>query len=471
MINIFYIPLIFLFLPAFTFMDELSPFIFIMPLFIFISFCFKPKYIKSSLIYLYNHSILKYAIFLYIWMIIASFFAALFGYYSFSRFIYIAIFSLIFRYLFVYLAPIFIFPKFITLKNFIKFMFIAFIFIYIIALIEFIGAKYNIEILNNIENFISRIRDYTVIEGRTSLPRIKSVFREPGYFGRFLTIHLPIVYELCLSKLKIFKNIFINLFIKRLFILLTWINIILVQSPLWLLIALGVTLFYFKGSLTNLLKKYKEQFLISLVFIFLFGIIISMSIDLSKTFMARAFSVLEIIPKLSLKTLIVADPSLATRIVSWINQILIFLKHPIFGVGVGNTGSYLINAFNTSGVPMTEEIESVIMLSNGKIGLCTNVLYTLLYQTGIIGFALYCVTMIKSIGILKKVKKYFYGLELCFINGFMKMLITLFVVSIIYEQFFLEEFLLFYLGLTCSIILIAKQRKKRMEINKNENMG
>ena len=141
------------------------------------------------------------------------------------------------------------------------------------------------------------------------------------------------------------------------------------------------------------------------------------------------------------------------------NQFLLFLKHPIFGVGFGNTGWILIKHFMQSTLPQTMEIQLNVANAKTTLPMTTNAMYLLLYQTGIIGFILYCLLMIKSITILEKIKKYFVGLEFLYVQSLKQSLLVLFCLSIIYNQGFFDEYLFFLLGIVSSIILFVYYKR------------
>ena len=464
--SVAYIPLILLFLPAFCFFigtNSFFPYVIVLCPIAFIFIILSNKIIiYKHFKYLYKHTPFKYFIYLYLWLIFSGLIAVISGYYSLFRFLYAIIFGFMFRSVLIYLYPGTIIPKILSLKSIIRFFIFAYLLIFIWGLIEFIGALFNIEIINSIVSFLSNIRgdeNSIILESYSGIPRIRSVFMEPGTFGRFIAINMPIIYQLALCKFKIFQDKNINFIIKKSIIPLMLVCLILTQSPIYLVICTIITLIlFYKQILYMIFKTKKILITIIILSIILILILNQLEFDISKSFLTRIISVIEIIPKMDIETLIFVEPSLATRVVNNINQFLLFLKHPIFGVGFFNNGPILIKQLEHSPIPLTPEMYSIVQNATNSIPITTNALYLLLFQTGIIGFYLYCLFMLKSIFALKKNLHYFSGIEYCYINALKNTITTMFALSIIYNQGFVDEYLFFITGLVGSIIIIVHKK-------------
>lgn len=474
--SVAYIPLILLFLPAFCFFigtNSYFPYLIVLCPITFIFIILSNKIIiYKHLKYLYKYTPFKYFIYLYLWLVFSGLIAVISGYYSLFRFLYAVIFGFIFRSVLIYLYPGTIIPKILSLKSIIRFFMFAYLLIFIWGLIEFIGALLNIEIINILVSFLSNIRGdekSIIIESYSGIPRIRSVFMEPGTFGRFIAINMPIIYQLALCKFKIFQNKNINFFIKKSIIPLMWICLILTQSPIYLVICAIITMIFFHKQILFLIFRAKKILItITILSIILILMLNYLKFDISKSFLTRIISVIEIIPKIDIETLILVEPSLATRVVNNINQFLLFLKHPIFGIGFLNNGPILINQLENSPIPLTPEMYIIIQNAKNSIPITTNALYLLLFQTGIIGFSIYCLFMLKSIFALKKILHYFSGIEYCYISALKNTIITIFALSIIYNQGFVDEYLFFITGLVCSIVIIAHKKILKGKTDANE---
>ena len=182
----------------------------------------------------------------------------------------------------------------------------------------------------------------------------------------------------------------------------------------------------------------------------------------------RIISVLEILKHFSLDSLIIVEASLATRILNYLHQFLIFLKYPIFGIGFGNNGTLVIKFFMHSHLPLTIEISQRIMYAQNSMQMSPTVMFTLLHQTGIIGFILYCIFMIKSILLVIKSIKYFSGINQIFIQSLAQSLLILFVFSIFYEQAFIDPYLFLSTALAGVVGIITMKKKKQLKREQND---
>ena len=159
--------------------------------------------------------------------------------------------------------------------------------------------------------------------------------------------------------------------IKKTFIPLAWINLILTLSPIYTILGILVTIIYYFKSILNLIKKF---FVLIIACVFLILVFLS-SIDFSDTYISRIINVLQNVH--SFEDFIYIEPSLATRIVCFINIFCIFLKHPILGIGIGNLPEELSKMFMNSPVVLTPE-------NIGKFQLSVTSGLPLLYNNSII---------------------------------------------------------------------------------------
>lgn len=455
-------PLIFLFLPAFVLYINSINFIrffnFILPIGLFLAFILKPKAILNNFIFLSKKSPMIYLLLFLTWCIIASLFALLSGYYSLTSFFIYCVIQMIFRIFLIYSFPIIIVPNFFNLKFIIKIFFIAYIIIFILGILEFVSAVANLTFVTNMIHFLSNIQpeDRMIISGESGLLRIRSLFDEPGSLGQFIAINMPIIYSFVRERIQIFENKRINLLIHQFIIPLMLINLILTQSPIYILISMIVTLLFFIKNIKNFLIKQKLIIFLAIVIIFISIFLLHNLIDVEKTPLYRIIRVISVFNNFSIENLIIADYSLATRIINYINQFIIFIHHPILGIGFGNNEHILFQQLKNSPVPLTQEIY-IKMATTNRVLINTNVMYLLLHQTGIVGYLLYVIFILKTLKIFKLAKKYFSAVEKIFIDAMSKTIVCMLILSSVYNIGIFYVYLWFYLGLACSVLLIVKK--------------
>lgn len=463
--NIFLLSLIFFFLPACVLYLGQSSFIrlfnIILPVTLLFAIIIKPDAYFRNMEFLFKRAPMVYLLIFLGWCIFVSLLAVMNGYYSITSFFVYCIIQLFFRIFVVYSFPIIAIPSFFNLKYLIKIFFAAYIIIFILGIVEFISAVFHLEFITNIIHIISNIisdEKAIVISGESNLARVRSVFDEPGGLGQFIAINMPIIYTLAREKYKIFNNNLLNVLTQKTIIPLMLINLLLTQSPIYIVISTIITIAFYFREIKKLL--YKHKFIIIFVFLFiLFTLLFLQSfIDIEKTPLIRIIKVLSIFNNFSIEKLISADYSLATRIINYANQFIIFLNYPIFGIGFGNNEHILIHYLNNSPLTLTQEICLKIATTN-RILINSNVMYLLLHQTGLIGYLLYVIFMIKTINICKKYKNYFIDIEQAFIESLQKTLICILIISSVYNITIFHQYLWFYAGLSCSILIIFKHKR------------
>ena len=165
-------------------------------------------------------------------------------------------------------------------------------------------------------------------------------------------------------------------------------------------------------------------------------------------------------PNINFELFINVEPSLASRVISYINQYILFFKHPITGIGFFNRGWLLIQQIQNSPVPLTYEIQNNLINAVYTINVNMTTGTQFAYQTGFIGLFLYILFMIKNIKFLDKCKLFFNSYILDFINGLRQTLIAILIFSLIYGTSFMNQTNFFYFGLVCSIIITVYKIKE-----------
>ena len=257
------IPLFLLFLPSFGFVvgnkGIVLYYVCLVIFFVIITFTNLKKYVKRILL-LYKITPFKYVVYFVLWVLISGFINMLIGHYKFSVFIYYITSLILIDYCLTYLLTCFLYDnKKYNLKFLIKFLFIAYFFIFCFCLVEFIGKTFNISAIINIKLFLSNLREVN-LDDIGQITRVSSVFQEPGWFGGFIFINMPIIYKICLSKYKLFENKFMNIIIKHSLVPLMLFNILVCQSAIWFVFCIILTIIFFKQKLKKIVYKYNLVF-------------------------------------------------------------------------------------------------------------------------------------------------------------------------------------------------------------------
>ena len=286
------------------------------------------------------------------------------------------------------------------------------------------------------------------------LKRLSSVFAEPGWLGGFIFLNFPIIYNCCLSPYKIFKNNTINYLIKKTLIPLAWLNILFTFSPIWLIFCLLQIIIIFRKKITQSILNikffgYASTILLSLSLI-IFMIFKLSNIKLEYNQIERITKT--IISMASFETFVIVEPSLASRIVSYINLIRLFLDNWPLGVGLNNSRSLIIDIFQTSPVPMTMENLNNYKnaLNTGKMQINSSILYLLLAETGVIGTFLFYLFIYKNIKYIKYINcKLDNSIITIFSKGIEGSLFA-FLVYTIYDGLIANPYIWFMFGMVIS---------------------
>lgn len=359
----------------------------------FILAIFYHKQLISNALYFYKKTPFKYLVIFFIWSIITIIFSIVRGNFFLGGFITSTLGGLICSVMLPCLFTLFITPKYINTKTFIKFLYFFFWFVFLLGILDFIIFYFDIPVLkeaitifSNKRLLIYDITDVTrVFVG--SFPRARSIFDEPSYLGYFIFVVSPIVYEWTLNKFKIFKNNYLNLLIKRTIIPFMWISLVLTQSPIFLIFNIAFSSFYFLIIKKGYKKIVKHFVPISIFLTFTVAIAISFisKIDFSTTYLNRIILVVQNIK--SFEDFIMVEPSLGTRIIVMINAIQMGLNNILFGVGYGNMSYLMADQLSTSTLPLTEELQHFIFL--GRTSPPSTIFIKIFSETGILGVSIF----------------------------------------------------------------------------------
>lgn len=459
--------IIFLFLPAFAFMLGARSyryfFILILSFFaIYISFNFKKFIIQTKNMLVMSP--LKYLIYFLIYIIIDSFILCLNGIYD-GKFAIVYLSQFIILYIFpCYLLSAYFIPKYLNFKKFQLLYLICFYSILLFGAIEIIGKLANIQLFVELQRFIANER---VLEGIKLgyEHRLCSTFAEPGWFAGFLFLNFPILYNSCSNNFKISNNNMLNFLLKKTLIPLAWFDLLLTMSPIWLIFCLIQVIYIFRKKIIKLIFNLKIFTFLCLLFIFL---IILLMVLPTKNIEQISRIINTLISIYNFNVFVIVEPSLAARIVSYINLLRLAFENIFLGVGLNNSPVYMVKMFATSPVPFTEEnyFKYLDALKTGRQAFNGSIFYQTFAETGIFGISLFFTFILKGLNELKKTSKLLQpSLYKCFHTGVEGSVVALLFYSF-YDSSLSRPYLWFLLGLVFSCVNYAKVLAKRQEIDK-----
>jgi len=337
------------------------------------------------------------------------------------------------------------------------FLFIVCMTVLVIGMIELIALAFNIGIIkdaiNTLVNRTAIARELgKMVFGAIENPRIHSVFREPGEYAGFLVVSAPIFFYLGNLKEKLFKNAFIDSFLKKTLIILWVFNLMKTQSPINI-VFIGIVLggwivLNIKYIIKHILKvKYFITLCISIFFIIA---LTAYSIYNQELFVQRIVTALTNMR--SVDAIVENEPSLATRICTHEAQIRMGLHYPVFGVGYANMnsvwGGYILTLPHT----LTPEVYKYAL--DGKQMGGSAFIWKIFAETGFPGvFLLYAFWASLFLGAGKIARK---SKDKDFIDAFNY---SLFIYLIYSWYLMLAPVFMVYCGILLGIICKNKRRK------------
>lgn len=468
-----YLPILFFFLPGFSFylpgLKGIYKFFYISLYFsIVIIFIMDRKYFINKLISVCKKTPLIYFVVFLLFIALNSLILSLFGITTISQTIRSITIQIILCILPTIIYFIYIIKKHLGLVRFIKIFMFLFWLNLILGFIAYIGRWFDISVINGLFDFFNNARILDMLHQGTAEQtsemyflgkRLCGLFEEPGYLGQFLFIFLPFVYTFSGTKVKLYNNNIFNKIFKITLVPLTWTNIILTLSPITLVFAGIISFIYYFKQILNLIKKY---YIVIIVLISLI-IAIVIKIDFSETYIARIINVITNIH--SFEEFILIEPSLATRVASYINEFQIFLHHPFTGIGIGNLRNLMYAQFLNSPVALTPEIIGRTNLNiqmGGGASFISGFTYALLAENGIFAYSIFVCFYVKTFYFINKFKNtsnnYFF--EYLIFKSLFYTMFCLFILSF-YNLNLLSQYL--HLIIVISVISIyslkIKERK------------
>lgn len=416
-----YLFLFLLMLPAigFSIGSMFIPYLFILEGVIFVLMLLFNRNFLNDIMLLCRKTPFLYMFLFFIWASFTVIVSMFQGTFYLKSFIFGYIGGLIFCVLCPLLFSYFINKNFVPAENFIKLYVIIYLFVFGLGIIEFIIKQYDLDLaVMLVSLFNNRRIGLSLGDGSLSLIwRIKSIFDEPAVLGEFIYLNIPIIFSLVLSKYKIFESKLFNKTIKLVLIPLTAAVLILTKSPITLVFTVIITLFYFYKNIIYTVKKYYLIITAFLLAVFLLFILYTLgsgvNINLEQSYLMRIVNTIKNMS--SIHDLIDAEPSLATRIINYANNMLVFMKYPLFGTGYGNMSSYMVVQMQNTPLPLTQELWGMLIKQQG--GIASAIFYKAAAETGIIGIILLFVFGIKTYLLNKKLIKISDGIIKDFLQG------------------------------------------------------
>lgn len=367
-------------------MPGIFNFVIVIPLLIIMFICFYSMNLQTSntiTAYLIKKDKTTRILAMFVmWMFLSYIVNFIISGYSFSHFLLTFSFGYFFNFIACFLLGIFV-ANFISTKTLIKVLTLALMIILFFAMIEIITFLNHIP---GLENFIA------LSAGRTpadilqykyeGFPRIQSFFNEPSHFAWFLTCNIPIVLTIARSKFKIFTNLLFNKFVKITILPLWLTSLIYTQSAIFLIFSCIIFYIYY----VQMLRVSKKMFLLQILMAFtiLLGFIfIITTIDISDTYLRRIVSTLQSFGNFQIFAIV--EPSLATRIIHWVNMFIISIHHPIFGISCGNLENYFPMQLMHSPLPYTKEVLIADILTNQPRAVLPSIFFRTLADNGFVG--------------------------------------------------------------------------------------
>ena len=395
-----YLPILFFFLPGFSFYMPglkglynfyyISLYISIITIFIFDRKCL----INNFLSICKNTPLIYFMIFL-LFIVLNSLILSLLGITSITQTIRSFIMQIILGIMPTIIYFMYIIKRHLGLEKFIKIFLLLFWLNLVLSFIAYIGRWFDITFINGFFDFFNNCRlldlKYSGTAEQTAetyfiKKRLCGLYPEPGSLGQMMFLFFPLVYTFSQTKTKLFKNIFVDKILKRTLIPCSWLTLLLTQSAMSIVYAVIITIIYYFKNILLLLKKY--YFIIIPTTLFVVTLILS--IDFSDTFVMRIINVVTNIH--SFEEFILIEPSLATRVASYVNEFQIFLHHPITGVGIGNVKNYMYQQYLNSPVSLPPEIitrtKFAIEMGNPPM-FNPSFIYLILAESGIFAYLIF----------------------------------------------------------------------------------
>ena len=388
-------------------------------------------------------------IYFYCYLIFATIVLCIFNKANILRFFMSSTFGYVISIVMCYILGIYVRFLFQNNKKIIKLILNIIYIIIAVGFIDLITYKFMIPGLKQIFPIIIGRELESILLYKTyySLPRIQSVFAEPSHYAWFLTCNIPIVMKIFESKYKIFKNNFVNILYKKSLMPLLFLSILLTQSPINLVFSIIIVVVY---KIITSKVSIKHLLLISLVVLFFTISIMFLfkNINISETFMNRILLSVQVL--MDLNKLIIVEPSLATRLISYINMGIIGLKHSILGVGWGNLTVEFVHQLKITNTPLTPELRGTLLAIKPVCN--PSIFFKVFAETGFIGTMIFLSIFVNIFKTLQILSKFLTGIEKDYVEG-VKLALIAYCVLIFYDSQLYCHYFWFLFGTISGVYL------------------
>lgn len=431
---------------------------------------FKTKFLISQLKLLYQYTPFKFLFFWVLYILGIGFLLCLFGLCSFAHLLYHSFFTVMCIFIFPYILSTIFYSAGIEKHFLIKYTIFSSFIIFLLGIIFYIGYKYNITFIQFIHSVLDNERFLLSTKESFLLTNVRavSVFSEPSWFGEYIFLNLPIIIGLCYSRYKIFQNKYLNFVIKKTLFPLAILCLILTKSPIWIIFSSILIFLYF---LPLIYVKFVKKPMVSILILFMIFLVPLVLFQNNNITSRTENSLLQPFYRIStvlnaknnIAYLAFAEGSFANRIMSSMAEYKLFLKYPLFGVGLINSQSHVFDSLVELHLPFTPEMQEnlYIYYSKGKMPLNGSIFFILLCETGIVGFILFYIFLYKTIRYTRIISKKYSGIERIFLLNLSKSYLALLLVSIYTGLLFTSYSMWFFIGLICPFVIGYYQQSQR----------
>ncbi|EKE02182.1 MAG: hypothetical protein ACD_20C00413G0006 [uncultured bacterium] len=412
----------------------------------------KPKFTLNTICKLIASKPTKYLFFFIIWLIFGIIISVYTMKFDFRGFLMSFLGGLVLSIILPLLMQIIAIPRICKIKKIIQVTTLIFLSIFTLGIVEFVIYSLDLSPLTYVwKTLLQKRTPYSL-----GFPRVSSVFGEPSFLGFFIIVTCPIIYYISKSKSILFSNPVTDKLVKRLVFIFMVFNLFLTQSPIYILMGLVLSIFFlrdwiFRFKLKTVFICINIVILLSLTFLPRYLLAINESFDINKTVLKRVKAVVENVSDFRL--LVIAEPSLSSRIINCVTNISIFMKNPIIGVGYGNLNPEMLKEFESLSIPLTPELAEKIYSPDAPSGgNGTAIFFRLLAETGIIGTFLFYMFLFSLLRLIQLKIKDFFGIERDFLIG-LKYFIILLIINSVYTSHPHWTYLWLLLGIAQAMIL------------------
>ena len=420
------------------------------------------KLLKNCL----KYKFFKFYTALLLYIVFTTILLSFFGFYTASKSFYVFKYiKLLIPMILIFFLPILGLVFHISLKKIIKIIYLTIYFVLLFGLLQYIIFLFEIPILYNLIDIVTNLRIiYEDLNECKVMLRVYSTFFEPSAFGQFIFIVLPIINSIYKTKYKIVNHPILNIILKKTIIPLTIFDIIATKSPIYLVLCFIEIFVLFLIDNFKYIKKY--LFIYSIVFILIFSGLFS----LSKTDMFNEVSNNSYLGRIKTTIETFSDPyefskkepSLATRLYFYANQVEVFKRFPLFGCGIGNIDKYALITFgSTNNLVPTWENMNDYKKADKLLPQAYSLVYTSLAEYGLIGFILLFLFWYQAFAQINKNIKYLDGLIKDFSVGIQGSLVSIAIIS--FYNLNRENYTIWLiLGFVLAINIYIKERMQRV---------